>query len=458
MSDTLAHNQYPGITLQLPESRADTVSTPLHKQMVELSTEASLYPPGEIGVLEYTNQGFRRSVVGEVSMPGEHEEPVELAIVKLSSAFNNPSKYYLVGLGRDSEGRPQAREDRYWVPLEDNRPVTLGRDHSAVNGERLVGKPYGPHVSKRHATVTYSEGNIIIEDSSSNGSSFKGQQANKATAGMEHADDSYDYDSSHTMNANELARMKGLQTERNGFVNRPTIGRDTFPIEGHVDIRAWLAGGEAIEVDSTKNAEVYENLRQELYTALTAVIYEDQANGRVMSDDQKVVEAIYRTVEQGMTYDLGYANLVSDYYKNIGSEERIVPLAQYIQARKGVCRHMALTASWLGGEASRIGWAKGRFTTEVNQSTQGNGAHEWARYVGADGEVYIIDPAQRFRGKLIDTLDKAPEGHERWGYFRDKAERDEFRQRKLGARITSAAGYMQLPVPGRVIDTNNVPR
>jgi hypothetical protein len=222
------------------------------------------------------------------------------------------------------------------------------------------------------------------------------------------SDDPGEFVASHTHSAEEMARIRGLMrteetTEQEVFAGHPTIGRDTFPVEGHVDIRSWVGGGEAIVVDSKTESEGYDKLR-------------DAYGKRIREGDgseRGTLKAIFESVSETMDYDL---DTVNTWSASLGSSKhRKINLSTYLREGVGVCRHMALAASWLGGEAYEQGALPGAITAEVNQRNKEgqSDAHEWARYTSPTGEVYIIDPAQGFFGTLEESMTSA-----QWEYFR----------------------------------------
>ncbi len=446
--------------LQLPEAKRSEVSLePLHDSGVVISTEAPIYDNNDLGIVPNPLEGI--SVVGELELYDHRGTGAQLAIVK--SSYNQEDRVYVAGITWDEDGNATIMPRFHWVELEVGRPLTIGRNkpfqqENTADGTRLMGKPFSAGISGKHISLSLNSGRVEINDTSSNGSAYRGNVMPK--------EESYDFSPDHTMTAEDAARLQGLlrkdgPKETEMFAGRPTIGRDTFPIDGHVDIRSWVAGGEAIVVDSKKYPKEFNELRASLDSKLekAAKIGLFQKNRNASLSVEEIINAIYETVNEAMSYDMAFVNAESEDVASGNNGHRKAALNNYLMAGKGVCRHMALAVSWLGGDAFERGMLNGRFTTEVNQSDTGRGAHEWSRYVDTNsGEVYIIDVAQHFVGKLADTLDKKPSGREYWGYFRNKEERDAYRQVKLAGKLIEGAGIIPSTLNNKIISSEDIPR
>ncbi len=248
--------------------------------------------------------------------------------------------------------------------------------------------------------------------------------------------DGYDYSADHTVAGKYLAEKRGLLKEQL-FAGRPVITRDTYPIDGHVDIRSWQAGDEATVVDSKKYPVHYDRLSGVFLQKISGTQWQ---YGEDMLP--KTLKAVFDSVSESMAYDLPFVDKISADMRTKTSEHRKVDLSVYLAAGKGVCRHMALAAAWLGGEMEGRGFlpAGGKLTAEVNQSTKGNGAHEWARYTAPNGEVYILDPAQKFFGTLGEAVKRAEGKPNAWEYFLDEGEKKAFMAKMAGQAMLDGAG------------------
>ena len=235
------------------------------------------------------------------------------------------------------------------------------------------------------------------------------------------------YMDQHTIGAEEAARLLGMmkkdETGVERFGGRETIGRDTFPIEGKVDIRAWQGDAEAIVVDSKADPEGYDLARHK---------FRERLAQQTDASEGSVLRAIYETVGETMQYDI---DGVDEINQRSGvtdkSKTNKVNLGVFLGMGKGVCRHMALEGSWLGGEAVEKGLLPTgtRVTAEVNEHAE-RGAHEWARATLADGTVYILDNAQHFFGTLEEAVQKA-----KWNYLRPE-EKDKYLRQEAGGQLT----------------------
>ncbi|MFZ1324150.1 MAG: hypothetical protein WAQ57_03265 [Candidatus Saccharimonadales bacterium] len=441
----LTHHQYPLIAPA--EARGELANYQLHGEAVELSLDDGLYDLREIGLPRFMHGGERLDVVAEAALEGDEGTAGEFAFVRTRTELGD--QLFAVGLMTDETGKPRATG--VFIALQLGVPLSFGRSRDA-NIRGVQGSEFGPGVSRNHLTATWTGQVLKLEDTSTNGSFYKGN----TLAGH----DAYEYEASHTVSAEEGARLRGMLREESTmgvreFGGRPTIGRDTFPIDGHVDIRSWVAGGEAIVVDSKKYPQEFDKLR----ACFLSKLHEQQDRKQRHPSEASIIKAIYAAVDETMEYDLAFVDVESEAIKAEVPDHRKASLTNYFAAGKGVCRHMALAVSWLGGEAHRAGLLGGRFTTEVNQSTQGNGAHEWSRYTSPSGEVVIIDVAQHFVGPLAKTLYKKPSGGERWGYFRSSEERDAYRRAKHGGAIVNLGVAQPTPMRGnRIITSEDVPK
>ncbi|MDB5169521.1 MAG: hypothetical protein JWO41_877 [Candidatus Saccharibacteria bacterium] len=242
------------------------------------------------------------------------------------------------------------------------------------------------------------------------------------------------YTAVHTIKADELARERGMLQERPDesgadtaevariFANRERVSRNTTDFEGKVDIRSWVAGDEAIVIERKSLPAGYNKLNNAFYQRASQA-----------TNNREIIKSIYDAVGDTMDYDLPFTTVQSDA---LTSNHRKINLGVYLDEGKGVCRHMSLAAAWLGSELSKQGIVKGVFTSEVNQRELKNGegsterdAHQWTRYTGIDGQVLILDPAQKFFGTLEEAYDRKG-----WDYLRDN-EREAFQAKRLADKI-----------------------
>lgn len=383
------------------------------------------YLPEDIGLRSDAGNHSVR-VVGEFAIPGvEGEQESHVAILQVTRKLDGDTKFAIRGLNADKDGKVVASKS---VPIPlGSRPLLLGRqiEKSDPSKEDYVsaaqlwgdGSEYSQDVSSRHARVFVRDGNVIIEDTSANGSWVSPNAITNSES---------NHISEHTQRAIDIASESGRMNDRGEFQGRKIITRDTTMggknPEATVDIRAWGAGAEAIVVDAVKAGEVeklaYEKLRN-TFDANLQVFRQAKGNSTVNPED--IAGLIYKTVKDSMEYSLEYADETARQVAQQSEDgSNKVNLGWYLHDGKGVCRHMALAAAWLGGELSESGVLQGRVTAEVNQHVPSNSAHEWARFTDNWGEVYIIDPAQTYFGKLDESAGQSDAGKtDRWHYYRD---------------------------------------
>lgn len=387
--------------------------------------------------------GDKVSVVGEIAFPitrGPSQEKAmgHAALLKIEHPGGWVG-FAVQGLEANEAGKAYVSERvgrRYIMP---RGRVTLGRsadypykaqeDASLVSAESLwgAGAKYDDVVSRRHAEVRVGNGAMSVRDLGSHSGTLI-----KRDSYTEHTpDDEDDYVAAHTVKAIKLAEWrKLLSRDRDGrmlFAGRRIVNRDTTlggpNPEATVDIRAWVAGGEAIVVDPTEDSGEYDKLLNSFFGRI--------AKYKGKYDEEDVLKAIYDTVSGAMQYSLAYADWRSEWINQQSPDHRKINLDVYLAAGKGVCRHMALAAAWLGGEAAARGLLSGRLTAPVKENTAYNAAHEWARYTAKDGRVYILDmgsddPNDHYFGTLeASTVRKNAQN---WNYF-EPGEREDYMRR-----------------------------
>lgn len=375
----------------------------LHDSAVSLNrwTEP-IYEATEIGL---PNKDY--TVLAELQL-GEIEDIGTIAVV-LQKDQEGTNNFLLASLSKD-QGKMHI--DGAVLQLTHNQRVLLGRS-SAENDTpeselfcRGLGLDRDTQISRQHTEISNDDGIITIHDTSMNGTRIRSHGR---------ASQQDDHIAIHTEGAfNEAERRGHLAETAEGkrFDGRVPIGRDTIinGADAYVDIRSWIGGGEAIVVDSQKYPQQFEKLM----TSYEQQLHVRGARAKHASEVIKL-RALYETVRGAMQYDLAFVNGLSEKMSiKDSSGKRKVSLNTYLSEGKGVCRHMALSVAWLGGELARQGKLEGTTTAEVNQSLRDNAAHEWARYTAKDGTVYILDPAQQYFGTLADSLGQ----NHSWEYFR----------------------------------------
>lgn len=381
----------------------------LHNETLVLDGSKTICTSESLGMPQ-PNKSMAIDVIGKIGIPIDTDMDKYAAILKFT---NNKGEavFALWGLSENSEGDLNVVPGTKPVKIDD---LILGRDAergdtSVVPMAKLWGEKqhYGRDTSRRHVMVSVENGSPVITDQSANGTRVE------AGGVLEEAPD---HVHEHTVYANDIARQENLLDSAGRFSGREVIDRDTPDVDGKVDIRSWGPGAEAIVIDSEKYPKQYQRMRGLFNNELAKVV-----GGDNIPTESQVAEAIMRTVSGIMTYDGEYVDSIARKMTNEGKRVRKVELSLYLEEGKGICRHMALAAAWLGREARRAGLFNGIPTAEVNEKITGTGgAHEWMRFTSNDtGEVYIIDPAQNYHGTLQESLARRVQGGENiWEYFR----------------------------------------
>lgn len=197
-----------------------------------------------------------------------------------------------------------------------------------------------------------------------------------------------------TIKMKERLGLEDLETEL--YQGRHIIHRDS-PIDGGV----YLGGGqrEAIVVDSKK----YPKLK-ELYK-----LAKDKATQRGAGECE-VLQAVYDTVAKAMS--IQNRDAVKELIHRYGAEKDVkIALDVFLEEGVGFCRHYALACGALLELFKKEGFIKGKISVDRNSTHLGG--HAWCRYTNPDGEVFILDVAQKYFGRLEDSVNGG-----RWDYHR----------------------------------------
>lgn len=177
---------------------------------------------------------------------------------------------------------------------------------------------------------------------------------------------------------------------KNGvWQGRPIIGRDTR-INGGVYVGAGER--EAVVVDDLKQPELIEAYRTLL--------------GRIQGRDT-VLRSVFDLTKQLLPYNENTVEQITGGFE----PDQKVGLSVFVRAKGGVCRHQALLSGYLLEKLKDDGVVRGTASIDRNY-VPGEGGHAWVRYKNSAGEVYIIDPAQNYIGRIEDA------GEGRWFYER----------------------------------------
>lgn len=192
------------------------------------------------------------------------------------------------------------------------------------------------------------------------------------------------------------------------FGRRPIIGRDV-PVIGGVYLGASSREAIVVSENSKIMTEFYEIIRDQL----------DEARDAGVNIKSRVMKMVFDYVLEAMPYSQEGVDKIAKDFK-LGKDKKI-SLDIYLLRQSGVCRHQALMVAYVLESLKRDGYVRGNVSVDRN-TVKGLGGHAWVRYTNSRGEVYIIDPAQKYLGRLRDTQD------DRWFY-----ERPEDKNRELVA-------------------------
>lgn len=223
------------------------------------------------------------------------------------------------------------------------------------------------------------------------------------------------------------------------FAGRRVIGSEMRHINGGVYLGAHAR--EALVVDDDPTDPSGKKLRAFYTEKIRPAIAQAAAQiGRKPKD--LALSIIFRTVMKTMQYNAEKADLLTHMLTG-GQRDKKIHLAPFIENGVGVCRHQALLTAYLieklTQEEDPLFRLNGKLSLERNaiadRDENKSGAHAWVRYTNTNGEVYIVDVAQKKYGKL-DDLAKEPGN---WEYARPE---DWKRIReKAAARITSPPAH-----------------
>jgi hypothetical protein len=189
---------------------------------------------------------------------------------------------------------------------------------------------------------------------------------------------------------------RGFIKKEKFFQGRPIIGRDR-KINGGV----YLGAGEreAIVVDDQKDLKL-NRVYQELINRRL------QAQQKGIPFKQGIIEEIWQLVGEVMPFD---EENVLDIEKRLPEPDSKIYLSAFFGG--GVCRHQALLTAYLLERLANDGIVRGQASVDRNY-VEGRGGHAWARYTNSAGDVFILDSALNYIGRLDEI------GEYRWFYER----------------------------------------
>jgi len=201
------------------------------------------------------------------------------------------------------------------------------------------------------------------------------------------------------------------------YKGRPVIHRDS-PIDGGVYVNFGAKGplAEAIFVDFSSRT---------VYSELLGRVIDQVTDHGGQTTGQSIADATYDVIRGAMKYSKHGVNELMKRVSGLTQPELgyTVSLASFLNAGIGVCRHQAVASALMIEQLIEQGYTRGKVSVDsnVNWNATGDeiiGGHAWTRFEDDNGEVYIVDVAQGYHGKLSDANTR-----DRWNYARpgDKA-------------------------------------
>lgn len=399
-----------------------------HQREYSIDGNGALYPPEQVGLPTRDLNGNQLKVIGELAIPASETEFLRAVIVK-HSAYDGRSFHRIIALneperpGELSLAAPLS-EDTPGLTLHEGTGAAIGRAHAAIEGISAAQAIWGAalveasslKMSREHLAISIEDNEVIVRDTSTNGTYIvtKVPKIPKVR-------------SSYTASGlDEAKRIGALDANKYSGQHKKLeiINRHKPVLDGSVDLRAYASGREANVVDSTDREYSVEYER--LYKSLLHNLAETRKKQNGIYSDADVMKAAYSAVQSVMTYDLEKVNAIVDR-EIMSAGSRDINIGLFIREGTGICRHMGLAAAWVLNRASqsRILSRRDAAVSEANSIPEKRSGHEWARFVSANGEVFIIDPAYKYVGPLADVPELEAKGHPLWDeYFTSPEERE----------------------------------
>lgn len=385
---------------------------------------------------EQVAQRSEPGLVAILQVPKSEQEAEDLYVIDVAGLPNSGST------GKSFEGRRLDPHTQYVVVNPRLLDLDKGTGIQEIGGQgRLIygrksesshqffpdnaAKEGSPLTSGRHFSL-YVDRNgekLTFEDHSSNGTRIlMGENAEEYLAVREARSLVDDIHSDYTFAA-IMREPTGHLRRKDLYGGNTPIDRNTTHFEGVVDVRSNVE--ESIVVDSSANETrgAYAALREKFVAAYNALT---PASGFEGTFEERTLVAAYNAVQDVMAYDLEYVTEKTSALGDAYTDKR-TNLGEYLEAGKGVCRHMALAVAWLGTETGtkreQQGGGRSMFpgviTTHANYIEGDIAGHQWVRYESTDGKIYIVDPAQDFVG----TLEAATRRGHGWEYRTEEERR-----------------------------------
>ncbi len=198
------------------------------------------------------------------------------------------------------------------------------------------------------------------------------------------------------------------------YQGRPIIGRDSPEINGGV-YYSDTADSEVIVVDDDRHpgSKGSFELRQIYSEVLTDLEIRTQIRNpnKTGQNYVDILRAVYENVQRLLPYDLVRTQAITN-----DLIDKKINLYAFIKQRAGVCRHQALLTGYFLEMLQKQGFIQGaRVSVDRNYQPDSRDGHAWARFTAPNGEVYVIDPAQHYVGRLQDAEGEIAAGRV-WDY------------------------------------------
>jgi FHA domain len=335
--------------------------------------------------------------------------------------FDKP--YVLVNMqpqvSSEQQNTAEARPEAKFLQVDDFQELTLGR--STEEG-RLLGLDTNDHISRNHVTIRFgAQGGIEVRDlNSSNGTTVHapGELVQSSDANYGYTVSVSDYVHSAGKGNHYVPKNEKPGRGYGEFAGRPIVARDT-EINGGV-YPVGSSQGEAIVIDDERYPDelnqVYEAVINRIQApdtkklsvrGLRRALTGAETNVQQDSTVQKL-ESVFDTVFETLKYDLAATNALA-------RDSQKIALNYYITEGVGVCRTQAVLAAYNIERMIKNGLLEGKVSIDRSsiRDADGNGSgHAWARFTDKLGNVFIIDPAQRYVG----PIDQSPDRN--WDYRR----------------------------------------
>ncbi len=362
----------------------------------------------EAQVTQRESNSDARFVVLDVGFrsDGSRFGPYDLDGTGKKYTFEKP--YVLVQNVIDTEGNSELRTYEF----DANEPVQIGRSKMLPSSE--VFSLDDDHISRVHAEITVNNnGGLKVKDSSVNGTlvTRPGQLVGDIEADFGYTQSIDDF-------LHQAGRAHLLRTNEDGkkeYAGRHLVNRDTAINRG-----VYVVGGrhgEALVIDDEKYpkelndvylrvTEAIQNQHEKPFNpirALKKAIRQPEGAESVLPE----LESVFGVVSDVLRYDIAATD-------ELARDGQKIALNSYISEGVGVCRTQATLCAYVIERMIGDGMLKGRVSIDRNEAVVDGrrGGHAWARFADESGQVFIIDPAQKYVGSLEVVSDKG------WAYRR----------------------------------------